>query len=362
MNRLAPSPIRTRVLPLLLLFGGVLAQGCKESTAATPPPAAPPVDVAAASVTEVEAPQTLRLTGTLRGEQQTDLAANVAGRVIATRVEQGSEIKQGDVVAQVDTRAAALSLQAAKIEVETSKTRQAIDRIECERYTRLHEKGAVTGIEYDQVMAKCKTAPLNLEAAEARRALAAKNVGDGRIRAPFSGVVVQRYVEVGEYVQASSPIVSIADIDTLRLAFSVPEAHFGDVHKDAEVTFRVAAHGEDEFHGKVAFVAGAVRESTRDLMVEAIVDNRGRRLVPGMFADVSLRVGTRKLPSVPKSAVFQQNDKPNVFVISGGILEQRVIQPADEFQGRIPILRGVRPGEAVVGQYDPKLSNGQRVQ
>lgn len=320
----------------------------------------PAVDVAKAEVTEIDAPQSLRLTGTLRGAKETDLAANVAGRILKTFVERGSEVKQGAVIAQVDVASAALSLKEARVQVATSKTQQEISEADCARYEQLKSKGAVTDLEYDQVTAKCKTAPLNLEAAQARQSLLAKNVGDGQIRSPFSGVVTERYIEVGEYVQPASKVVSLAQVEELRLELSLPEAHFPDVKIGADVAFRVAAYGNELFHGKVVHISGAVRE-TRDVLVEASVANPDKKLLPGMFADIDLAIGTKLLPSVPKEAVFEQNGKSNVLVVKDGFLEQRVLQSGEEFEGRIPVLKGVVVGEQVVERYSATLSNGQRV-
>ncbi|HSC86850.1 MAG TPA: efflux RND transporter periplasmic adaptor subunit [Polyangiaceae bacterium] len=345
---------------LVALSGSALLAGCKKADDATPPPpTATKVD--SSQVTELEAPQYLRVTGSLRGLQQTDLAANVAGRVTETKVERGDDVKKGQLLARVDTRAAALALAEAKVAVETSKTQREINETECKRYETLHQKGAITELEYDQVTAKCKTAPLNEEAAKARQSIAAKNVGDGNIAALFDGVVIERFVDVGDYVQSSSRVVSLAQIDTLRLEFSVPEANWTDVKKDADVSFRVAAYGDQIFHGKVRFVPGAVRETTRDLMVEALVENPGRKLLPGMFAEIELAIGSRKLPAVPKTAVFEQNGKLNVFVIAEGHLVQRVLQPQRDFQGFVPVVTGVVAGEKVVTTYSNALSNGQLV-
>jgi RND family efflux transporter MFP subunit len=345
----------------LLLVISPLATACKKASAtASAPPPEPPVEVATEAVTPLEVPRTLRLTGSLRGNRETDLAANVAGRVVMTGVERGQRVEQGALIAQVDVRAASLALAEARVAVENSKTQEAINQADCARYEKLKASGAVTELEYDQVTAKCKTAPLNREAAEARQSMAAKNVGDGVIRAPFAGVITDRFVEVGEYVQASSRVVSIAQVDELRLEFSVPEQNFPSVKLGAAVDFNVAAYGSDDFSGKVAHISGAVRD-TRDIVVEASVANPEHKLLPGMFANVELTVGRETLPSVPKSAVFTSNGKQNVLVVKDGLLEQRVLQPAPELGGRVPVRRGVALGERVVGKYAPSLKNGQRV-
>jgi RND family efflux transporter MFP subunit len=339
----------------------VLSPACKpKSDAAPPPPVAAPIAVTTAPVTNIDVPRTLRLTGTLRGERETDLAANVAGRITSMTIERGQHIAKGALIAQVDVSAAALALKEARLAVETSKTQEAIDQADCVRYEQLKARGAVTDIEYDQVTAKCKTAPLNRETAEARQSMAAKNVGDGRILAPFAGVVTDRYVQVGDYVQAPSRVVSLMQVSDLRLEFSLPEQNYPDVKTGESVGFRVAAYGQELFTGTVSHIAGAVRE-TRDVLIEAAVKNADPRLAPGMFADVELAIGQENLPSVPKTAVFQGNGKLNVFVVKDGALEQRVLQPGPELGDRLSVRRGIVANEQVVAPFSAGLSNGQRV-
>jgi membrane fusion protein, multidrug efflux system len=337
-----------------------LATACKHKSDPPPPPPPAPIAVNTAAVTSVDAPITLRLTGTLRGQRETELAANVSGRITSLKVERGQRVAKDELIAQVDASAAALALAEARVAVATSKTQQDISQVDCTRYEQLKAKGAVTDIEYDQVTAKCKTAPLDLQAAQARQSIAAKNVGDGRIRSPFAGIVTDRYVEVGEYVQPSSRVVSIAQVADLRLEFSLPEQNYPDVKVGESVVFRVAAYGEELFSGTVSHIAGAVRD-TRDVLVEASVTNADGRLLPGMFADVELTVGHEPLPSVPKTAVFEANGKLNVFAVKDGALEQRVLQPGPELGDRLSVRRGVVTGEAVVAQYKPELKNGQPV-
>jgi membrane fusion protein (multidrug efflux system) len=362
MSFLSHSPL-FRLAPLVLAVPLValpsLLTGCKRAGATAPEPVKEaPVAVATEAVTPVDTPRTLRLTGTLRGARETDLAANVAGRVLSIGVERGQTIAKNALIAQVDVRSAALALREAKVAVQNSKLQETINQADCARYEQLKAGGAVTDLEYDQVTAKCKTAPLNLEAAEARQSIAAKNVGDGAIRAPFAGVVTERFVEVGEYVQASSRVVSVAEVDELKLEFSLPEQNFPNVKVGAEVSFRVAAYASERFPAKVARVSGAVRE-TRDVLVEALVKNPERKLLPGMFSEVELAIGHEPLPSVPKSAVFEANGKQNVLVLKDGLLEQRVLQPAPAVGERLPVRRGVELGEKVVKTYAPGLRNGQ---
>jgi membrane fusion protein (multidrug efflux system) len=337
-----------------------LAPACRQADALAEPAPEQATAISRANVAPLTIPRTLRLTGELRGARETELAANVAGRVLSTKVERGQSVAKGELLVQVDVMGASLALAEAKVQVEASKTQEAINRADCDRFEKLKQEGVVSAFEYDQVAAKCKTAPINVEAARARQSIAAKNVGDGMIRSPFAGVVTERSVEVGEYVQASTSVVTLAQVDDLKLVFSVPEQNYPNVKVGAEVHFRVAAYGDREFAGKVSHISGAVRD-TRDLLVEAAVPNVERQLLPGMFADIDLTIGQESLPSVPKSAVFEQNGKLNVYVVAGGKLEQRVLQSVGEFGDRVAVRDGVKNGEPVVATGVAKLENGQSV-
>ena len=349
------------VAPVAMGSAGVVS-GCTRPAAAQLATTTPPVHVDTAEVTEVDTPIVLQLTGSLKGMKEADLAANTTGRVTRTFVERGDEVKAGTIVAQLDTSAAALSLQVAREEVDTSKTQDQINQADCAPYEELRAKGVISPLEYDRTVAKCKTSPLNLKLSQARQNVAAKNVGDGTIRAPFSGVISERYVEVGEYVQASSKVVSIVQSGELRLEFTVPEANVAAVKMGADVSFSVAAYPDKIFHGNVRFVSGAVRLTTRDLVTEAVVGNSEKLLRPGMFADVSLLTGSQKLPSVPAAAVFERQEKKRVYVVADGRLQERVLQYGPAIDGRLTIESGVKNGEKVAIGDLTKLLNGESVE
>jgi membrane fusion protein (multidrug efflux system) len=362
-NAKSPSSAVRNVMLTMLMGAALATSGCtRAATAKTEDATTPPVHVTTADVTEVDAPIALELTGSLKGMKEADLAANASGRVVRTFVERGDLVKEGAVVAQLDTSAAALSLNEAKVQVDTQKTQEDINQADCTRYDQLKAKGAISALEYDQATAKCKTAPLSIIAAQARQSIASKTVGDGTIRAPFTGVVSERYVEVGEYVQPSSKVISIVQGGDLRLELTVPEANVANVKPGADVSFKVAAYPDKTFHGTLKFVSGAVRAATRDLVCEAVVGNPDKILRPGMFADVSLVTGTHKLPSVPDASVFERQDKKRVFVVTDGRLEERVVQYGPEVAGRLSIENGVKLGDKVVVGSLTGLLNGARVE
>src|SRR5215471_5667234 len=158
-NLTRPHPLLRFALGAALALGS-LSTACQKDTDALAQPARAAVAVTTDAVTNIDVPRTLRLTGTLRGERETDLAANVAGRITSMKLERGQKVEMGQLIAEVDVSAAALALKEARLAVETSKTQEGIDQAFCARYEQLKARGAVTDLEYDQVTAKCKTSPI----------------------------------------------------------------------------------------------------------------------------------------------------------------------------------------------------------
>jgi len=344
-----------------ILAAGAGAPACKQAPASQKADAAPPVAVPTVEVTEIEVPDTLRLTGSLRGFRETDLAANAAGRVLSTAVERGQQVTQGQVLAQLDVRAARLSATEASAQARSVAAQEQQAKNDCARYEKLHETGSISELEYSRMATQCQTLGMSSEAASARARLAAQNVGDGAIRAPFAGVITERYVEVGQFLRQDSRVVTIVSLDPLRLELAVPEAHLAKVKEGAAVVFQVGAYEDQRFTGKVRFVSGAVRSQTRDLVVEAIVENPDKLLKPGMFADVHLPIGTRKLPGVPRSALVTRDGKARAFVLVDGRLEERILALGADAGDRVAVTKGVVKGDKIASGELGALTNGMAV-
>jgi membrane fusion protein (multidrug efflux system) len=354
--------LRCPFLPVLALAAITAATGCKAKASAEGAPPVVRVHVGTVEVKEQPMPRTLALTGTLRGKRQTDLAANATGRVIETFVERGAEVKKGDLLARLDVRAVVLSAAEAQANAALSRAQQGTAKRECERYKKLLDQNAISQAEYDRAADQCETSPLSVAAAEARASAAAQVVSDGSIRAPFGGIVTERYVEAGEYVRQDTKVVSLVAVATLRLEFTVPEASIASVKAGGGLAFTVPAYPNRAFAGTVRYVSPAVREATRDLAVEAEVDNADRALYPGMFAAIELVTGEAPAAVVPKGALLAREGTSRVFAVVDRRLEERVVQTGAARGDVIAVVRGVRAGETIVLGPTEALLNGQPVE
>jgi membrane fusion protein (multidrug efflux system) len=306
-------------------------------------------------------PKTLPLTGTLLGNRDSELAADSAGKVVATFVERGDVVRAGSVIARLDSRSAALGRSEAAAQAEAARAQRDNADVECARAEKLFAQQVISRAEYDRTRTSCQTAVHSANAARARQLIAEKAIGDSSVRAPFAGLVAERYVELGEYVTPGKVVATIVEMSPLRLEIAVPEAVAGSVQTDQDVDFSVAAHDSRTFSGKIRYVAPIVRRSSRDVVVEALVDNAESALRPGMFATCLLPIGKQTVTVVPKSAVTGSSSSPRVYVVKEGRIEERVIQLGDAHETSIAVLKGVAPGERVVSAPNAAVQDGVRV-
>jgi RND family efflux transporter MFP subunit len=353
------------VAPLTL---ALFAVGCSSpSSASTSAPSGPAASAAApervvtAAVVSRSVPRYLSVTGQLKSGRETDLAANAAGRVTATQVERGSTVKAGDVLATLDVRAAALSANDAKAQADSATVAAANAKTECDRTRALVASGALGKAELERMDGQCKLSAIAVGAAQTRSQLAAQNVGDGVIRAPFAGVVAERFVDVGEFVRHDSKIITLVDLSTLRLELTIPESNIAAARPGARVDFSVAGYPDRKFTGTLAFIGASVRSTTRDVVAEAKVDATDAVLRPGMFASGRLMSGEQKTPVVPNTAVVTRDGKPTAFVVANGRVEQRIVQLGEPSGDDLSITRGIVDGESVVVIPAEALRNGVRV-
>jgi membrane fusion protein (multidrug efflux system) len=344
----------------------VLSTGCRrEEAAASQPPreAAPLLHVQTATVTERAMPEYLVLTGNLRADQESNIAADANGKVLQVLVERGQSVMRGQVIATLDARGATLGATAAQAQSKLAQSQLDQAQKDCERVKHLLQTGAISQADYDRQTSLCTAQQWSAAAAEAQQQTATKLLGDTSIRAPFTGIIGERMVNVGQYVQPSTQVASIYDPDPLRLEVTVPEANLGDVKQAMPVSFSVAAFGDERFSGTVKYVSPNVREATRDLVVEAVTPNPDGRLRPGMFAVARIELRERPHAVVPPAAVKREDTESRVFVVgTTKEVQERLVQLGESKADAIAILTGVKVGESVVLNPGPDVRDGAHVE
>jgi membrane fusion protein (multidrug efflux system) len=349
----------------LVLFALALC-GCRKNdgAAATEKPQAvtlPPAVVEDAPIEVRSMPRLLTLTGTVTADRQSEVAANVSGRVIATPIERGRQVKAGEALAIVDSKAAGFSMAATAAQAELAVTQVQQAEEDCNRAERLYKEGAIAEAEYNRQKTQCKTQLLQATAARAQAELSAKLAGDTIIRAPFSGAIGERYVNAGEYVQPSSKVASIYAFDPVRVTVSVPEPAVGKVKEGQTLELHVASQPDRTYPATVVYLSPALRTNTRDLLIEAKAPNADGSLRPGMFATVELTVGEERVPTVPEDAVATEGTVKKIYLARDGKAFEIVVRTGVKKDGRVAVIETLTDKDRVIRHPPPGLRDGAAI-
>jgi len=395
-----------RKLRVPLLTGAALAalfsaacSGERTSAAASSEPA--PVAVRVATVQNQAIDRYLRVTGSLSADEHADVAAEIGGRVVGTPVERGTRVTAGAVLVRLSATEADASLREAQANAgqlearlglatgqpfdparvpDVLNAKASLDWAEADfaRIRSLLDQKVVSQAEYDQKLTQVQAARQqyqlaqnvaqqsyrSLEAARARVDLARKAAADTVVRAPFAGIVAERFVGTGDYVSRGTKVATVVRIDPVRVELTVPEQYLSQVSTGQPVRLTVDAYPNDVFTAKVRFVSPALKSDQRALTVEAIAPNADGRLKPGLFATALLQhPAPASAMLVPASAVETIAGTSRVYVIAAGEkIEERIVTLGEKVGDRVELATGVKAGERVAANPRGKLSDGVRVQ
>jgi membrane fusion protein (multidrug efflux system) len=155
-------------------------------------------------------------------------------------------------------------------------------------------------------------------------------------------------INVGDYVRPDSKVVTLLQDNPLRVRLTVPEPDIYAAKMGVSVRFETLGIPGKSFSAVVKFIGGEVREQTRDLVIEAVTDNKDGLLLPGMFVTAYLPIGEEKQPVVPRTAIVSGETEPAVFVVVNGRLQHRLIQTGASLGELVAVASGVSEGEHVV--------------
>jgi len=177
--------------------------------------------------------------------------------------------------------------------------------------------------------------------------MARKAAHDAEVRAPWDGLIAEKHVQPGQYVQRGARIATLVRVDPLRVELAVPETAVAAVRRGQKVAFHVQAQPDRTFEGSVAYVGPSLRADSRALVVEALVPNRDGRLSPGLFATARIELpAARPSVLVPAAAVRTQAGVSTAFVVRNDRAEMRLVQLGRELPGGlVEVQRGIVAGE-----------------
>ena len=277
------------------------------------------------------------------------LAAEKAGRIVAIQADLGDPVEQGQLLMQIDDRIWQANLRQASIAARDAEKN-------FERFKKLEESGAVAESEYDRIEKTHIQATSQLEEATI-------NIEQCRVESPITGIVNDRFVEVGEYVQPGTPVFQVVDHATVKMAIAVPEKDIFSVHKGDRIGFTIQPLEGRRFEGVVSFVAAQADARNNSFRTELVVDNTDGTLRPGMIAQVAFHRGTNEnMVSLPMSAVLPSKGDHIVYLAKDGQAVRRKVQIETITRERALISQGLEEGDLVIIEGNRALNDGQRVE
>jgi membrane fusion protein, multidrug efflux system len=328
--------------------------GIAQNAGFQPPPEAVTTIVAKQEKWEA----TLDVIGTTVAVQGVTVSADLPGTVARIGFESGKSVHAGDVLVELDTRQERAQLAAMEAQRDLA-------RINFGRTEQLVKQGVIAKTEYDNVTAQQKAT--EAQVGEIRATIARKT-----IRAPFSGILGLRQVNLGQYLSAGEAIVSLQALNPIYVNFGVPQQTAPQVRVGRTLLVSSNDVGGLKFTGRVTALDSTVNEATRNVQVQATLANPGGKLRPGMFVQVAIAVGVdRPVIALPATAINYAPYGDSVYVVSDmkdpkGKTYRGVRQQFVKLEGsrgdQVAVISGVNPGDEIVSSGVFKLRNGAAVQ
>ena len=318
----------------------------------------PPESVTTIVAEQEQWPATMNVIGTMEAVQGVTVSADLPGTVARINFDSGKSVHAGDVLVELDTRQERAQLAALEAQRDLA-------RLNFTRMQQLANEGVISRMDYDRATAEQRQTEANV--AEVRATIERKT-----IRAPFSGILGIRKINLGQYLPGGGPVVSLQSLNPIYVNFGVPQQVAGQARSGR--TLRVSAEQlpGQAFTGRVTAIDSVIDEGTRNFQVQGTLSNPEGKLRPGMFVqvDLALRAG-RPAITLPASAISYAPYGDSVFIVTGlkdqkGQSYRGVRQQFVKVQGsrgdQVAVISGVNPGDEVVTSGVFKLRNGAAVQ
>ena len=302
------------------------------------------------TVHPADAAQHFNYFGTVAESRLVNISFRTGGRLDQMNISEGDYLKEGEIIARIDSRDHNLQLKAAKAQFEQSKDEYA-------RYKQLYERKKLPENTLQKMEAAFLMTESNYETAQ-------NALKDCILKAPFSGYVFESFVENHEAVAPGQPIISLLDMNTVEIIFHIPEEHMEQMDNIASITFDIA---HANIKNRSAALKSISEKAGKDNLFEVrlLADNKDNRIKSGMTATISLELneGGEQCMIIPSEAVFQNNNQSYVWVIQDDnrLKKQQVRIGKAHNNGSISILKGLKNGAHIVTAGTHFVIEGQEV-
>jgi RND family efflux transporter MFP subunit len=305
------------------------------------------------------------------------VSAKIPGQLVFLGVAEGSAVKRGQVLAQIENSDYQAALDAARASRGTFEAQLAQGRRDLERAEQLRSRDVNSPIDVESARTQVSVLEAQLASSRAQEKLAEVNLENTRVRAPFDGTVLRKDAEVGEIVAPSSAggglsrtaIVTMADLGTLEVEVDVNEAYIAQIRNGQSAVITLDAYPDTSFAGRVRQVVPTADRQKATVLVKVSILDRDPRILPEMGAKVvfsreehggAVASAPRRV-LVPRGAVVQNGQIAKVWVLEDGAVRAVTVEPGPERGDQVEIRNGLTGGESLVLDPPGGLTDGQKV-
>lgn len=345
------------VVILAGVLGGIKALQIKKMIDQGKSMALPPAVVSAVNATEDSWETVVPAIGSVTSVQGVTLTAESAGKIVGLTFSSGDRVRKGALLVQQDVSEERANLQALE-------ARETLAALQVQRLRGALAQGSTSQQDFDTAMATHRQILAEKAAVQAL-------IDKKTIRAPFSGVLGLRQVNLGQFLDAATPIANLQRLDRVYVEFTVPQQQAGLLRPGNEVRVTTDALPDTTCIGTLNAVEPQADRATRTVRMQAVLDNPGEHLRPGMFVTVrAVLPGQRTVTIIPSTAVLSAAYGSSVFVLepsagtngtSGLTLRQQFVTLGERRGDFVVVTKGLAPGDTVVGTGVFKYRNGQPV-
>ena len=297
--------------------------------------------------------------GTLKAYEEVIVSSELEGILKSIRVEEGSPVTQGQLIAEIKDVDYRLDKERATAALKQAEASLAYAKQEFQRKEALYLKELVAKQQFDDVLARLVLSQGDADRAKVGLDLAQEKLAKANIYAPMGGTVKEKRVTAGEYIRNGTFLVSIIRTDMLKLSFTVTEKDVGRLQVGQDVSFTVDAFPGREFRGQLKTIYPSLEEKTRSLQLEAVLTNSDQSLKPGLFARVTLYTGpARGTVVAPITALLYDNATTKLFVVEGERAKERAVKLGRKYGEFMEITEGLKEKEIVVTVGQNNLMEG----
>ncbi|MDR4496447.1 MAG: efflux RND transporter periplasmic adaptor subunit [Candidatus Scalindua sp.] len=330
---------------MLILISSVLSLARNECMAQGDPPAAP---VAVSRIVQMEVPRPVKMVGTVFPLRESMVACEVKGLVKAFPVKRGDRVKKGQVLAQLTT----ISLE---IQLKGARADKHLALLKFQRAEELFESATISHQELDEFEMKLVAQEAVVDAIE-------DNIGKCTVTAPFDGRITEEYTEVGQWLDQGEKVVSMIELNSVKIRVPVPEKYLQNVKVGDECKVSISALGGIIRTGHILHIVPQADTRSRTFPIYIKLDNEDEMIKSGMFAEATFEVGPLlSATMILKDGIVRRVERKFIYLAIDGKAIEVPISTGVSYKNLIQVFDDVEPGTDVIVRGNERLRDGQSV-